>query len=312
MKIGFILIAISLMFLLPYDLEAEEHQGHDDVLAQRGQGIVTQADFEARANKIPKGQRQRILRDRDYLQDIINGLLIDAQLAFDAREAGFDTEQTVIDRMTLAAESELAAAWLDHYVELQPEANLEQLAYEYYLVNQDSMMSPAMIDVSHILISTQERDAAEAEELADSLYEQLVEQPSRFDQFVLQYSEDPKAQSTKGRYTSVKKGDMVKPFEKAAFALQEGEISSPVRSNFGYHLIRLDTRIPPAKRSFDEVKTQLMERVRKQHEDRIKKDYLARLSGLNVSMTKEALDEAFRRQFGDEISESPDSVQKTE
>ncbi len=53
------------------------------------------------------------------------------------------------------------------------------------------------------------------------------------------YSEDPGSASNGGLYTNISKGKMVKPFEAAALNLQEGEMSDPVESDFGYHLIQL-------------------------------------------------------------------------
>lgn len=53
------------------------------------------------------------------------------------------------------------------------------------------------------------------------------------------YSEDPGSAANGGLYTNINKGKMVKPFEAAALNLQEGEISDPVESDFGYHIIQL-------------------------------------------------------------------------
>ena len=53
------------------------------------------------------------------------------------------------------------------------------------------------------------------------------------------YSEDPGSAANGGLYKNISKGKMVKPFEAAALNLQEGEISDPVESEFGYHLIQL-------------------------------------------------------------------------
>ncbi|WP_226065527.1 peptidylprolyl isomerase [Kaistella polysaccharea] len=53
------------------------------------------------------------------------------------------------------------------------------------------------------------------------------------------YSDDPGSASKGGLYTNISKGKMVKPFEAAALNLQEGEMSDPVESDFGYHLIQL-------------------------------------------------------------------------
>lgn len=62
---------------------------------------------------------------------------------------------------------------------------------------------------------------------------------STFESAARIYSEDPGSASNGGLYTNIGKGKMVKPFEAAALNLQEGEISDPVESEFGYHLIQL-------------------------------------------------------------------------
>ena len=312
MKIKDFVLGMSFLLIFPQVLQAAEKPVRTDVLAQRGEGIVSQSSFEAQAERIPKSQRYRTLQNRQRLQDIINTLLINAQLAAEARKAGFDTEQIVVDRMKLAAESELARAWLDNYVASQPAGNYEQLALEYYQLNQDKLLSPQKIDFSHILVSRKDHTLDEAKELAASLSDQLTEQPSLFDQFITQYSEDPSATTNEGKFKSIQRGQLEKPFEEVAFALQKNEISSPVRTIHGYHIIRLDAHIAATKKPFEEVKPQLMERERKQHEDRIKQDYLGSLTSLDVSMTKEALDEMFRKQFGEDFSDSPNSVPETE
>ena len=312
MNIKSCVFCASVLLVFSQALQAVDIQEQEDILAQRGKGTVTQSEFEARANKLPASVRKNVLSDSKRLQGLINTLLINAQLAADARQAGFDTEQIVIDRMELAAEAELAAAWLEHYVVSQPPGDYEQLAYENYQLSQDKMLIPAKINVSHILISNNERSEEEAKELVDSLSAQLAENPSKFDQLILEYSEDPSVSSNKGKYESVNKGDMVKPFENAAFALQEGEISSPVKTSYGYHIIRLDTHIAATKKSFDEVKPWLTEQERKQHEDRLKQDYMGSLTSLNVNLTKEALDEMLRRQLGENYADSPEGGQKTE
>ena len=124
-----------------------------------------------------------------------------------------------------------------------------------------------------------------------------------FDQLVIEYSEDPSASANKGKFTGVKKGDMVKPFETVAFSMTEGEIAAPVETRYGFHIIRLDAQIPPTKMEFDEVKTQLIESERKRHQARLQNDYLNGLTSLDVKMTTEALEEMVRRQFGEDYRE---------
>ncbi len=273
-----------------------------EILAQRGKGVVTQDMFLARADKIPADIRRPTLRDRTRLQTVLNNLLLSEQLAAAAREAGFDKEKIVRDRMKLAADAELGEAWLQHYVEMQPAADYEELAREYYQLHKDSMTSQPRIDVSHILISTKKHPAQEARALADKLSAQLKANPAAFDDMVAMYSEDPSAVSNKGHFRNIKRGDMVKPFETAAFNLKPGEISEPVETKYGFHIIRLDRFIAPKHLTFDEVKAQLIEQERKKHRDRISREYLSTLAAKDVKMTKEALQKMVAKVFGEDDS----------
>ncbi|MDR2205486.1 MAG: peptidylprolyl isomerase [Flavobacteriaceae bacterium] len=79
------------------------------------------------------------------------------------------------------------------------------------------------------------------QELIDKLkrIKQDIENGESFESQARIYSEDPGSAANGGLMTNISKGQMVKPFEAAALNLQEGEISDPVESEFGYHLIQL-------------------------------------------------------------------------
>ena len=293
-------LVVFCLMLCSLVAQASESLKESEILAERGKGAITQSEFTARADQVPADIRLATFRSPKRLQDVINTLLLRSQLAADARDAGFDKEQVVIDRMQLAATAELAEAWMNHYVSSQPEANYEQLAREYYQLNKEEIQTSPKIDVSHILITTKDHTADEALELATSLANRLQDSPADFDDLVIEYSEDPSAASNKGKFKNIKKGDMVKAFEDAAFSLNEGEISKPVRSEYGYHIIRLDTYVAPEQMSFDEVKQKLIDMEREKHEQRIMQNYLAGLTSLDVKMSEESLSDLVDRLYGDD------------
>ncbi len=300
---SFLLGVVSILLQVPTALAqvpVSELTGEPEILAQQGEGVVTQDMFSARAARIPAAVRQGVLRNSTRFQEILNAMLLNSQLAADARKAGFDKQAMVVNRMKLAAERELATAWLENYIESQPDADYEQLAHEYYLSKPEEFLTPEMVDVSQILISTKERTESEALELATTLYQQLVQEPALFDQLIMQYSEDPSAASNQGKFTGVKKGKMVKPFEDTAFALKNGEISAPVKSEFGYHIIRRDKHIAPKIISFDKEKPRLIENARKRHKERLRRNYLNSLKSKEIVMSESALEEMISRLLGDD------------
>jgi peptidyl-prolyl cis-trans isomerase C len=288
------------LILLSFSLQAAEPDQESEILATRGKGVVTQGVFSARAEKIPAEARLATLRDGNRLEDVIYDLLLNSQLAADAREAGFDKESHIQARMQLAAETELSAAWLQNYKETRPVADYEQMAREYYQINKKKIVTSRKVDVSHILISTKERSPEEALVLATSLREQLQSDPSLFDEMITEYSEDPSAASNQGRFFAVKPGAMVKPFEDTAFTLDEGEISEPVKTQYGYHIIRLDAKIAPQQMSFEDVKERLIANQKKQHIDRIILNYLDGFASQDVEISQEALELLVDRLFGED------------
>ena len=87
----------------------------------------------------------------------------------------------------------------------------------------------------------------------------MIADPSRWSELVKLHSEDPGSRSKDGQYLGVVPGKMVKPFEDAAFALEvKGDLSAPVKTEFGYHLIRLDAKHAASTSSFEEVKNNLV------------------------------------------------------
>ncbi len=299
MKRSLFLLAF-LFSALSFDVAAQVRD-NPELLAARGQGEVSHADFEARVSRIPPEHQFRTVRDGGRFEDLLNSLLIDAQLAAQALEAGFDQDPVVRERMALAAREELARAWIEHVVDSGKDADYTALAREQYLLNRDRYRTPETIDVAHILVGLDERSEAEALELAEELKARLAQDPTRFTELVSEYSDDTGSRSRQGMYKGVKRGDMVEPFETAAFALSPGDISDPVQTQYGYHIIRLDAINPPQQMSFDSVQLQLEEQVRKQHRERKRREALEPLYAEQIEVTQESMENAIRRVFGDEV-----------
>lgn len=99
------------------------------------------------------------------------------------------------------------------------------------------------LELAHIvfkpIISKQNR-----KKIVDKLLEikQDVENGADFSSKAFIYSQDPGSSSKGGLYENIKRGKFVKEFEEVAFTLKEGEISDPVETEFGYHIIKLEKR----------------------------------------------------------------------
>lgn len=97
--------------------------------------------------------------------------------------------------------------------------------------------------------TTEQLEQAYAERLkeAEEIYQQVVANPDSFAEIARQRSEDESSAVNGGDLGEFGKGQMVAPFEEAAFALKDNEISRPVRSEFGWHVIQRLPEDPEAK-----------------------------------------------------------------
>lgn len=134
---------------------------------------------------------------------------------------------------------------------------------QYYDLNSASCVNPETVKAKHILISTVDASGAqlpqdkkdEAKKKAEDLLNQL-KAGADFDKLMNEYSEDTGLKSYPDGYT-FSKGQMVKEFEDAAFALKPGEISGIVESKFGYHIIKLIEKTPQRQLTYEEAKADI-------------------------------------------------------
>jgi peptidyl-prolyl cis-trans isomerase C len=298
-------VVLLTLILLPRDLPADSGE---EVLATRGEAVLYQSDFDAHMSRIPAEHRAAVIRSPERFQKIVNNLLLSKQLASAGSDAGYDQEPLVKKRMDLASSEELGRAWLDHYLDEQDHADYEAMAREYYLVNKSEYVSELKLDVTHLLIGFDNREPEAALELAERLRAEIGENPAKFDSLVMEYSEDPSVSSNEGRFRNVARGQMVKPFETAAFSLQPGEISGPVETRFGYHLIRLDARREPYQRSYEEMRPALIEKMRDEHRATVRTTYLQQFQNQDVLISNEALQSLTSRYFDVPPPEMPAGV----
>ncbi len=182
----------------------------------------------------------------EYLDLYINYKL----KVLEARNLKYDTIKKLREELK-GYRSQLAKPYL-----IDEDVNKELLKEAY-----DRMLYD--VNASHILIRTlptsPAKDTLVAYEKAMEIRKQLLDGKS-FEELAVEYSEDPSAKDRvmKGKVIKGNKGllgyftvfDMVYPFESAAYKLNVGEVSMPVRSNFGYHIIKLNEK----KRAIGDVK----------------------------------------------------------
>ncbi len=115
---------------------------------------------------------------------------------------------------------------------------------EFYKAKKDSIgMLPETVDISHILIEVQPGEEARQETLSKiKEIRQKILAGGDFEKLAKEFSQDPGSAARGGDLGFMSRGDFVRPFEEAAFSLQQGEISEVVETEFGFHIIKLEEK----------------------------------------------------------------------
>ena len=166
----------------------------------------------------------------------------------------------------------------------------EEAKFEYVVLTQDALLAQIAVtpeevkaqydsaaktyrqdeqrQAAHILIAVKpdasEPERAAAKKTAEEIAAQAKASPAKFAELAKQRSQDPGSAAQGGDLGSNPRGTMVKAFDDAVFSMKPGEITGPVQSEFGYHVIKLNGITPEKMRSFDEVKAQIEADLKRQ------------------------------------------------
>lgn len=170
----------------------------------------------------------------------------------------------------------------------------DQDVEEYYKKNKQNYIQPASRDVRHILVKKKA--------LAESLY-QRASSGENFAALAKKYSTDPGTKKQGGKLP-ISKGRQVPEFDKAAFALETGEISQPVKTSYGWHVIVALTGIKKQKVTpLSEVKPAIRQQLLQQEKTDAMKSW--------VEETQKSFEEKTTYQVGYEPPASTDATPTT-
>ncbi len=149
----------------------------------------------------------------------------------------------------------------------------EEAVTQYYNAHKEDYRREERVRARHILIKVDPAAKPEEEEQAKARAEEILRQVKAegadFAQIAKEVSEDPSSAQQGGDLGYFGRGAMVKPFEEMAFTLQPGEISPLVRTNFGYHIIRVEDKQEAGYQPLEEIKMLLTEQLKREEVDKL-------------------------------------------
>lgn len=220
---------------------------------------IRESDMSALVKNL--GQNASYFQGPDGRKKLIDELVMHELMYSDALERNLENEDEFVEVM-----NNMKKSMLQQY-SLRKMFNEISVSEEdikaFYEKHKDNFVTEEMVSASHILVDSEEQAREILEDITDGM---------SFEDAAAQYSSCPSKQAG-GALGQFGRGQMVKEFEDAVFSMQVGEISEPVKTQFGYHIIKLTGHTDRRNASLEDVYQEakdgcFMEKQEKTYTDR--------------------------------------------
>ncbi len=308
----FIILAVFALMAAPLQAETGAKAKEGEIVANVNDGSVSRKDFDRTMVVAAKqfegnGFQQQAVSPVNLKKEVLTRLVDFELMLQDSKKRGIVIEDSHLDEnvatfkkrlgeeaefQTFLKENDFTEAEMREqfqrelamhglqtslYTELQEKVSItDEDIKEFYEANQVKFKRPEQVKASHILITVDETAdeaaKAEAREKIVSLQKEITA-GGDFAEIAKANSQCPSA-ANGGDLGFFGKGQMVKPFEEAAFSLNVNEVSDVVETQFGYHLIRLEEKREASMTPLDELKDKIEKYLSQQKLEQAQQDYL--------------------------------------
>lgn len=213
-------------------------------LAKIGNKAITDIDVKATLGGMPDAQKQQINQDSDTKMRIIDNMVVEEVFVQEAEAQGVTKDKEFTQTLERARRQILAQRFLQKNVQPKiTDANVKA-----FFDKNKGRYSNDEVRAMHVLVKSE----AEAKEVY-----QKAKGGEDFQVLAKKYSKDPSAAQNMGDLGFFTRSRMVKEFADKAFSLKPGEIGEPVKTPFGFHVIKLMEKRDGKTVNFAEIKDQV-------------------------------------------------------
>jgi peptidyl-prolyl cis-trans isomerase C len=253
--------------------------------AERGEVVatykgreITSTDLLKELERLPAPSRVYLTQPERRKQFVENMIMND--LLFQEGEKGGIENDPEIERQVTDLRKRLVVQRVMRQYQTPPTITDEEVQ-KYYDAN-PNLYSTTQVAASHILVKD--------EETAKQIYAELQQHPDRFAALATEKSTDTGSAKKGGELGLFGQGRMVPEFDRAAFALQPGQISEPVKTRYGYHIIKVTERKEGERKPFEQVKEQIRTTLRNQRlQEQVDGHFADLKKGADVKIDEAAL-----------------------
>lgn len=237
------------------------------LLARRGELTLTEATLRQLLEREPPAVREQLLADPPALTQFLRNRLLRQALFEEARARRFDEQPEVAARAEQARQDAVAEAFLESLSRPDAAFPAEAEVQQVYDANRTRFMQPRQYRLAQIFLAVPAGgDEAAAQRRLREWRAQATAARNRVDfaELARRHSEDRASAARGGALDWVREDRLVEPIRAAAAGLEEGAISEPIRTEQGWHLIRVEATRPAAPAPLPEVREQIVQLLRQQ------------------------------------------------
>jgi len=244
----------------------QESQKAKAVISQAGDWKLTFADLERIVSYYPEEKRALILQDPKKLMTLARRLTQAKVLSDKAYAEGFYECPDIREQLKINEQDKLSLAYVQEKVVKDLSVSDEDVRL-YYRSHKDDYKVPAQVKVRHILLRLRKNADKEVVQQTRQRTEDILKKAKAGEDFAVlaaAFSEDPGSRDRGGDLGWVVRSKLDPAFAKAAFAAKKGQYTGPVRSAYGFHLLKVEDLRPARQLPYEAVTESIRKKLMSQ------------------------------------------------
>ncbi|MGD0883288.1 MAG: peptidylprolyl isomerase [Thermodesulfovibrionales bacterium] len=268
MKRLLIVIVVSSFFLCACSKQKQEAQGpspssSSPVVATVGSVTITQEDITRELKGLPE-QIQKMFEGPGGMERFVDEMVKKEMLYQEAKKKGLDNSAEYKKKVADFQKLTLISVLLEKEIEDKAKVSDKEVK-DYYETHKSEFAANGQVRASHILVKTEDE--------ANKIYDEL-KHGADFAKIAREKSLDTGSAKNGGDLGFFSRNQMVPEFEKVAFTLKKGEMSKPVKTQYGYHIIKVTDRKEGTALEFDKIKDLLTQKLTSQKQKELFDSYV--------------------------------------
>jgi len=246
----------------------------ETILASFGEQTITLGEFNQLWKEVPEEYKLQLDKSMVLDQMISEKLLIQ-----EAKEKKFEEDEKIAEQIKKTTEQILVQALIQREILDKIKVNDEEVL-EYYEQNKDSFTEKEQVHLYNILLET--------EEDAQNVLEQL-KAGGDFSEIAKTKSTGPSA-AQGGDMGFISKGSIIPEIDEAVFALEIGELTDIIKSDYGFHILKVTEKKPESTKTLEEAREDIIQTLLPEKQKEAFEDLLEELKGkVEIEINEEAL-----------------------